>query len=211
MSRSDREKWNKRYRDGAYATRKHPSASLQEWLPELVISTETPSAIDLASGIGRNTLYLAGQGWRVTAVDISGVALEKLAASATDDHDIRCTAMDLETGLPWPAELTAAGPFDLALMIRYTNLPLVGRVLEILRPGGYLLAEAHRITEEIVAGPNSPRFRVAPGALRAASAGYEIIEYREGIVNDPDGRPVDLARMLCRRPLASQGSLTCYH
>jgi len=211
VSQSDREKWDQRYQEGAYAARKHPSALLVEWLPKLAIEASEPCAIDLASGIGRNSLYLAQQGWRVTAVDISGVALEKLAAAATDDHDIRCTEMDLETGQPWPTELTAAGPFDLALMIRYTNLPLIGRVLEILRPGGYLLVEAHRVTEAVVAGPNGARFRVAPGALRAAAAGYEIVEYREGIVDDPDGRPVDLARMLCRRPLVSQGPLTCYH
>ena len=200
MSRPDREKWDRRYREGAYSTRKHPSALLMEWLPKLAIDAETPRAIDLACGIGRNTLYLAQQGWRVNAVDISGVALEKLAAAATDDLDVHCTEMDLETGQPWPADLMAAGPFDLALMIRYTNLHLVGRVLEILQPGGYLLAEAHRVTEAAVAGPGGARFREAPGALRAAAAGYEMMEYREGIVDDPDGRPVDLAQMLCRRP-----------
>lgn len=200
MSRRDREKWDKRYREGAYSTRKHSSALLTEWLPELAIDTETPKAIDLACGIGRNALYLAQHGWRVTAVDISGVALKKLATAAADRYDIRCAEMDLEIGQPWPAELTVAGPFDLALMIRYTNLPLLGRVLDILRPGGYLLVEAHRVTEEAVAGPGGARFRVAPGALRVAAAGYEIIKYREGIVDDPDGRRVDLARMLCRRP-----------
>lgn len=200
MSQSDGKKWDRRYREGAYATRRHPSALLAQWLPELAIEASEPRAIDLACGLGRNALFLARQGWQVSAVDISAVALEKLAAAATDGLDVRCTRMDLETGQAWPTELMAAGPFDLALMIRYTNLPLLGRVLDILRPGGYLLVEAHRVTEEVVAGPSGARFRVTPGALRAAAAGYEIIKYREGIVDDPDGRPVDLARMLCRRP-----------
>ena len=97
MSQSDREKWDKRYREGAYAARKHPSALLVEWLPKLAIDASEPCAIDLACGIGRNTLYLAQQGWRVSAVDISGVALDKLAATATDDLDVHCTEMDLET------------------------------------------------------------------------------------------------------------------
>jgi SAM-dependent methyltransferase len=202
VSQSDRDKWDQRYREGAYAARKHPSALLVEWLPKLAIDASEPCAIDLACGIGRNTLYLAQQGWRVSAVDISGVALDKLAATATDDLDVHCTEMDLETGQPWPTELMAAGPFDLALMIRYTNLPLIRRVEGILKPGGYLLAEAHRITDAEVAGPRGQRFRVAPGELRAAAQGYEIIEYGEGIVEDPDGRPSDLARILARRPSA---------
>ncbi|MGB5623763.1 MAG: methyltransferase domain-containing protein [Gammaproteobacteria bacterium] len=206
MSRSDREKWNKRYRDGAYATRKHPSVLLTEWLPKLAIDAETPRGIDLACGIGRNALYLAQHGWRVNAVDVSGVALQKLAAAATDELDIRCTEMDLETGLPWPAELTAAGPFDLALMIRYTNLPLIAQLQEILKPGAYLLVEAHRVTEETVAGPGDARFRVAPGALREAAGAYELVDYREGIVHDPDGRRADLARMLARWPGSRSGN-----
>lgn len=204
MSQADRDKWDQRYREGAYTARKHPSALLDEWLPKLAIGPGEPRAIDLACGLGRNSLYLARHGWRVSAVDISAVALGKLAAAATDGLDIRCTEMDLEAGQPWPEALRAEGPFDLALMIRYTNLPLVGRLLDLLRPGGYLLAEAHRVTDADVAGPSGKRFRVEPGALRAAAAGYDVMTYREGLVEDPDGRRVDLARMLCRRPPVSQ-------
>ena len=36
-------------------------------------------AVDLAAGEGRNAIWLAGRGWRVTAVDFSRVALEKAA------------------------------------------------------------------------------------------------------------------------------------
>jgi len=200
VSQSDREKWNQRYREGAYATRKHPSALLVEWLPRLELVEEPHRAIDLACGIGRNALYLAQHGWEVHAVDISEVALQKLAAVAADGLEIRCTRMDLEAGQPWPAELKTAGLFDLAIMIRYTNLALITQVKELLKPGGYLITEAHRITDEDVAGPHGPRFRVAPGALRDAAAGYEIIDYRESIAEDPDGRRVALARMLARRP-----------
>jgi len=200
VGQSDREKWNQRYREGAYATRKHPSALLVEWLPRLELVEKPHRAIDLACGIGRNALYLAHHGWEVHAVDISEVALQKLVAVAADGLEIRCTRMDLEAGQPWPAELKTAGPFDLAIMIRYTNLPLITQAKELLKPGGYLIVEAHRITDEDVAGPHGARFRVAPGALRAAAAGYEMIDYRESIVEDPDGRRVALARMLARRP-----------
>ena len=177
MSQSDREKWDRRYRDGAYATRKHPSALLTEWLPKLAIETEAPRVIDLACGIGRNALYLAQHGWRVSAVDVSGVALEKLAAAATDELDIRCTEMDLETGQPWPAELTAAGPFDLALMIRYTNLPLIAQLQEILKPGGYLLVEAHRRDRD------GRRLRYRPGHRPDLQLRRLLLRYQ---LPDPD-------------------------
>ena len=202
MSRRDREKWDKRYRDGAYAARTHPSALLEEWMPKLVTDTAVPRAIDLACGLGRNSLYLARQGWRVIAVDISTVALESLAAQASaEELPIDCVQMDLENGQPWPKLIGAGSLSDLAIMMRYTNLPLIERLRDLLKPGGYLLAEAHRITDADVAGPRGKRFRVAPGQLRAAANGYELIDYREGIVKDPDGRRSDLAQMLVRRPM----------
>ena len=40
-------------------------------------------ALDLATGDGRNAIWLASKGWRVTAVDFSTVALERARRSAT--------------------------------------------------------------------------------------------------------------------------------
>ena len=79
MSQADQEKWNERYREGAYATRTHPSALLAEWLPKPERRETHPRAIDVACGTGRNAIYLAQRGWQVDAVDVSEVALDVLA------------------------------------------------------------------------------------------------------------------------------------
>jgi tellurite methyltransferase len=203
MSQADRDKWNQRYRDGAYVARKHPSALLAEWLPRLTLRGGTPGALDIASGSGRNSVYLARQGWHVCAVDISEVALAQVAATAKDESlDINCVQRDLEAGEPRVGELRSEGPFDLALVIRYTNLPLVSRLTEVLVPGGYLLVECHLITDPgaDVVGPSDQRFRVAPGELRSAVPGLEVIEYHEGIVEDPDRRRAALAQLVARTP-----------
>ena len=42
----------------------------------------TGMALDLASGLGANAIFLAGHGLAVTAWDISGVAIEKLSTYA---------------------------------------------------------------------------------------------------------------------------------
>ena len=85
MSQSDQDKWDARYRAGEYKARTHPSALLTEWLPKLAWPPDC-SAIDVACGLGRNALFLARQGWRVAAVDISAVALEQLAATAAQEN-----------------------------------------------------------------------------------------------------------------------------
>jgi len=40
------------------------------------------SALDVAAGLGRHALWLAEKLWEVTAVDVSGVAIGKLAEAA---------------------------------------------------------------------------------------------------------------------------------
>lgn len=202
MSQADRDKWNQRYRDGAYVARKHPSALLAEWLPRLTPPGRTPRALDIAAGSGRNALYLARQGWKVWAVDISDVALWQLRAAADDENlDITCIEQDLEVDDLRFDAIAAEGTLDLAIVIRYTNLPLVGRLPEVLAPGGHLLVESHLVTDADVVGPSDRRFRVAPGTLRSAAATLEIVQYEEGIVEDPDRRRAALARLIARVPM----------
>ncbi len=199
MSQADQDKWNQRYREGTYAIRKHPSALLEEWLPKLKIPAVHSRAIDVACGTGRNAIYLARRGWHVDAVDISQVALDYLSeTAAAEDLPITCIQMDLEDAGRRPADLFTAGRYDLAIMIRYTNMPLIDTLKDVLKAGGYLIIEEHLVTEADVAGPRNQEFRMPPGVLRDAAAGLDIMSYREGIVTDPDGRPAALAQLVAR-------------
>jgi len=200
MSQADQEKWDERYREGAYATRTYPSALLAEWLPRLERLETHPRAIDVACGTGRNAIYLARRGWQVDAVDVSEVALDDLAETATTDSlPITCVQMDLEVLSRRAADLFTADRYDLAVMVRYTNLPLIDTLKSALKAGGFLVVEEHLATQADVVGPRNPQFRVAPGALRVAAAGLEIIAYLEGTLNDPDGRPAALAQLVARK------------
>ena len=205
MSQADRDKWNARYLAGAYEARTHPSALLAHWAGRLQATSAAPRAIDLACGSGRNALFLARSGWHVDAVDISPVALERLRAAAeAEGLPVNCVERDLE-----PASSALNGfaerHYDLALSIRYTDLPLFEALPRVLAPGGHLIAEMHLITEKTVAGPRNPRFRVAPGELRKAGSAFELLHYREGLVSDPDGRTVALAQLVGRLSNTSTG------
>ena len=200
MSQADRDKWNARYLAGAYEERTHPSALLEHWASRLQVTGAAPRAIDLACGSGRNALFLARRGWRVDAVDISSVALERLQSAAeAEDLPVNCVERDLH-----PASSALDGfadsHYDLALSMRYTDIPLVEALPRVLAPGGHLIAEMHLNAGRQVAGPRSSRFRVAPGELRKAGSGLELLHYHEGLVTDPDGRTVALAQLVGRQP-----------
>lgn len=200
MSQADRDKWNTRYRDGGYGTRTQPSAFLAEWLPRLGLEGTELRAIDAASGTGRNALYLARRGWRVDAIDISEVGLDRLRDAAIEENlSITCIRSDLEQASKGATQSITADRYDLAILFRYTNLALLEVLSRSLTPGGYLIVEGHLVTQAEVVGPQDTSFRVAPDALRAAATDLNIIEYREGLIADPDGRRAALAQLVARK------------
>jgi SAM-dependent methyltransferase len=200
MSDADRDKWNSRYREGAYRDRQYPSVLLEQQVPDILChqrsashSNTRPRALDLACGSGRNALYLARLGYQVDAVDISAEALSQARKSARG-VPITWMERDLDEGLPG-----ALRDYDLIVMIRYLDMLLVHTAAERLHPGGYLVCETHLQTTEAVAGPSTATFRSEPGALRQAAGDLDIVLYHEGITEDPDGRKVALAQLVATR------------
>lgn len=193
MSLADQERWDARYRAGAYSDRPHPSAFLQQRWPQLDLP---PGArvLDVACGAGRNALYLAALGCEVSAIDGSAVALER-ARSTSPDLEVQWQVADLEHGLP-----AGLGLFDLIVMVRYVNATVLQALPTLMRPGGLLLVEQHMQTTAAVGGPGHAAFRVAPGALRAAVPGLQCLVAEEGLIPDPDNKPMALTRLLARLP-----------
>ncbi|WP_141014058.1 SAM-dependent methyltransferase [Nocardioides sambongensis] len=71
--------WDERY-SGDRVWSGRPNQRLVEQASEL----DPGTALDVACGEGGDALWLAGRGWQVTAVDISQVALDKVAAHAIE-------------------------------------------------------------------------------------------------------------------------------
>ncbi|HEX6999881.1 MAG TPA: class I SAM-dependent methyltransferase [Gammaproteobacteria bacterium] len=202
MSAAERQKWDERYCAGAYAARTHPTALLADWLPYL----PRGRALDVACGTGRNALYLARAGYRVDAVDISPVALERGRRTA-DERGL--SVRWLEADLDEPDGALPDADYDLIVWVRYVNHDLMPHLLRRLRPRGHLLCEQHLVCARAdVAGPSGNRFRLQPNQLLHAFApgspdelAARVLYYREGLVTDPDGRRSALAQLVgCRGP-----------
>jgi tellurite methyltransferase len=192
MADGERDKWNARYAAGAYATRDHATRLLVDWLPRLAKGR----ALDVACGAGRNARFLAAHGFLTDGVDISEVALTRAAQSSQAQAlAVRWIRADLEARpLPF-AECT----YDLIVCVRYVNTALYPSLIELLAPGGFLVAEQHLRTDAEVAGPRNAEYRFAPGALRKYMAGLDIVFEFEGLTDDPDGRRAALAQVIGRR------------
>ena len=193
MSQAERDKWDARYRAGAYADRAHPTALLADWLDR----SPRGRALDIACGAGRNALFLAAAGYAVDAVDISPAGLDRGRRTAAERRiDVTWHCIDLEER----PDALPSGPYDLVVWVRYVNAALWPAVLSRLAPGGHLLVEQHLVANAEVVGPTSAAFRLAPGELARAAAELLTLYGHEGLVVDPDGRTAALAQLIARRP-----------
>jgi SAM-dependent methyltransferase len=199
--KADREKWNEHYRGRPCAEMSGPNALLVEWLPRLEVPSTRPLAVDVACGEGRHALYLARHGWRVEAMDISDVALAHLDAKArAEGLDITCLQRDFEPEPPATMPSLDEARYDLAVVMRYTNLPLLAQLASALRPGGYLVAEAYLRADAPDGGPRNPAYRVAPGEFESAIArDLEIVTAREGAATGRSGLPAAVVQVVARR------------
>lgn len=191
MSKADQAKWDERYRAGAFAERTHPSALLKDWVSRL----PSGRALDLACGAGRNSLFLARCGFEVTGIDVSSEGLKRAAASAEREGlEVAWMRHDLDEGLTQP------GPFDVVCLFRYLNADLIRQLPSLLATDGILMVEEHLATDQPVAGPSNPAFCVQPGELRRLLPGLDVLHQEEGIIADPDGRRVAIARLVGSSP-----------
>ena len=187
MSDADRERWNARYESGEYATRTYPSALLAAWIDRLPCGR----ALDVACGRGRNAIHLAANGYAVDAMDISEVAL----ARARERADAEGVAVNwIEADLERPD--IARDAYDVIVVARFLHRPLIPRLIDALRPGGHIVYDHHYITPAEVAGPRSRRFRARPNELLERFRALRVLFYEEGIVTEPDGGRMALARLV---------------
>lgn len=139
--------WEDFYREGRGRWSGKPNRSLVDEVAGMWPGT----ALDLGCGHGADAIWLAQQGWRVTGVDISSIALEaaarEAAAAGLPADAIDWQQRDVAVSLP-------AGPFDLVaatFLHSPVDLPR-DRVLrgaaDVVAPGGTLLVIGHAPSAE---------------------------------------------------------------
>lgn len=141
-------------------------------------------ALDLASGSGRNAIWLAEQGFRTLAVDRNEAALDALKQEAEQRGlSIRTQAVDLENGQRFLAPAT----FDLIVVVHYLHRPLFPSIVTALRPGGMLVYETFTRAQAARGKPTNPAFLLEPGELLTLVRPLNVLANREG---DFEGRMI---------------------
>lgn len=157
--------WNERYAAAELVW----SAEPNQFLVRETADLPPGRALDLATGEGRNAVWLARQGWRVTGVDFSDVALAKAAEIASRAGvDVDWVQADVVEYEPEPAAFDLVAIFYLHLEAPERRRALA-RASSAVAPGGTLLLVGHDLDNLTRGhgGPQDPaRLWVAEDAVR---------------------------------------------
>ena len=172
----DASEWDQRYA----ATELLWSDTPNQFVKEYFERKQPGTVADLGAGEGRNSIWLARQGWNVVAVDFSSVALERTAALAEKAGVAIKTVNDNLVTWESPAV------FD-AIVICYIHLPkammakLWKNAFHALVPGGELLIVGHhtRNLTEGTGGPQSAEVLFAPSDVVEVLGKEAIVEAKD--------------------------------
>ena len=191
MSHIDQQNaWNDRYRDAGedYLFGTEPNRFLAHRV-KLLQNGQT--ALSVADGEGRNSVWLAEQGLQVKAIEISTVAIEKarrLAAGRQVEVDFVLADM---LAPDWPPQ-EYRGVFDWVVGIFIQFVGPVERerqftvMKELTRPGGRILLQGYtpKQLDYKTGGPSDIGNPYTSDFLRGAFADWEIeelVEYDEDL------------------------------
>ena len=126
LMKNDKEKWNERY-----STLEYPNEP-SELVRDYYSLANMGSALDIASGNGRNSIFLASKGFEVDAIDISDFALTlaKRKNSGIQFIDEDLDFFRLKTN-----------NYDLIININFLQRRLFPQIQDALKAGGILIFE----------------------------------------------------------------------
>ena len=193
----DAEDWDARYRTSELIWTAEPN----RFVVEVLADVPPGVGLDLACGEGRNAVWLAEQGWTMTAADFSGEALAKAAAlSGARGVEVALVQADAVTWSPPPGQ-------DLVLLA-YLHLPAadraaaLGHAVGACRPGGQVVVVGHARANLVggYGGPQDPAILLEPeevaADLRAAGAEVLRAEHVERPVHTEDGERTAIDTLL---------------
>jgi SAM-dependent methyltransferase len=183
--------WDDKYSTDEFVYTKLENRFVVEFCSEL----QGETAIDLAGGEGRNSVYLAKRGWQVENIDFSQVALDKYQNYAEEENVLEKCSATCSSALDFVPKTT---PVDLGviayLQINQADLKIaILRLASNIKPGGYLFGVWHS-RDNLTGGFGGPRDpEVLPdvstitSALEGSNLEIKVLENREGLIQTKEG------------------------
>ncbi|HEY0565547.1 MAG TPA: class I SAM-dependent methyltransferase [Terriglobales bacterium] len=189
---SEREHWDRRYRDGSHANAE-PDPLLVRAYQDYISSLLAPGrAVDIAGGVGRHAIWLAQRGWQVDLVDVSEAGLA-IARERAQTASVQMSAIqhDLTCGLPQDQR------YNVVLNFFYLQRDLYAPIHDALAPGGVLVVKTYTERHPELSGgrgPTHPMHLLQSGELLHEFRSLDVLFYRETV------KDKGIAELVARKP-----------
>ena len=140
VSQDSKTQWDQRYSRPTFIFGKSPAQFLSENYQYIPYEG---SVLDMGMGEGRNAVFLAQKGYKVTGVDLSSVAVKKSYLLAQEfGVKIKGVVASLKDYKINP------GTFDAIICFYWVDRGMVEKIKAWLKPGGVLIYEAYTLREK---------------------------------------------------------------
>ena len=172
--KSDQRRWDERFGRREFALGKEPNPFLKKQIHLL----PRGRALDIATGEGRNAVFLAQHEFEVDAVDISEKGLRKAQQLArTKGVKINTLTVDLDQ---YQIEKER---YDLIANFYFLRRRLIPRIKKGLKRGGRVIFETYILEHRTLGtgGAKQAKYFLKPNELIRCFKNFRILFYREGI------------------------------
>lgn len=140
VSQDQKTQWDQRYSRPTFIFGKTPAKFLAENYQFIPFGA---AVLDMGMGEGRNAVFLAQKGYKVTGIDISSVAVKKANILAQEfGVKIKGVVASFEQYKIQP------GSYDAIVCFYYVDRSLVEKMKSWLKPGGIIIYEAFTLKEK---------------------------------------------------------------
>jgi 2-polyprenyl-3-methyl-5-hydroxy-6-metoxy-1,4-benzoquinol methylase len=189
--KADQKRWDQRFGRKEFAFGKEPNPFLKKHIRLLLKGR----ALDIASGEGRNAVFLAQNGFEVDAVDISEKGLKKAQKLAREKGvKINTFPVDLDQ---YQIE---KGRYDLVTNFYFLRRSLIPKIKKGLKKGGRVIFETYILEQRKLGtgGPKQAKYFLKPNELLRLFKNFRILFYREGIFKE-GGRKKAVASLIAEK------------
>ena len=189
--KADQKRWDKRFGKKKFALGREPNPFLKKHIHLL----PRGRALDIATGEGRNAIFLAQHGFEVDAVDISEKGLRKAQQLAREKGiKINTFTADLDR---YQIEKER---YDLIADFYYLKRRLIPGMKKGLKKGGRVIFETYILghRELGTGGPTQAKYFLKPNELIGLFESFRILFYREGIFRE-GGRKKAVASLIAEK------------
>ena len=153
-------------------------------------------ALDLACGLGSNSLFLEARGLEVHSWDISKVAISSLAVRVDSlQLNIQTRVVNI-TAAALPVE-----SYDLIITSHYLDRGLPRAILNATLPGGLICYQTFTAEKKINIGPKNADFLLQPNELQSFVPNCEILAFKDESQNTNKDHPLSgRAFIIARKP-----------